>query len=56
MGTMLPPAHRQMRSAGRQASNLERGVRIGVTWQNIRSRAPWTTILAAARTSYYYGG
>ena len=38
---------RQMRSAGRQASNLEHGVRIGVTGQNIRSRAPWTTILAA---------
>ena len=36
-----------MRSAGRQASNLEHGVRIGVTGQNIRSRAPWTTILAA---------
>ena len=36
-----------MRSAERQASNLEHGVRIGVTGQNIRSRAPWTTILAA---------
>ena len=34
-------------TAGRQASNLEHGVRIGVTGQNIRSRAPWTTILAA---------
>ena len=32
-----------MRSAGRQASNLEHGV----TGQNIRSRAPWTTILAS---------
>jgi len=28
-----------MRSAGRQASNLEHGVRIGVTGQNVRSRA-----------------
>jgi hypothetical protein len=35
------------RSTGQQASDLEHGMRIGATRQNIRSRAPWAITLVA---------
>ena len=40
----------QMRSTGQQASDLEHAHGAGAARQNIRSRAPWTTIQSAART------
>jgi hypothetical protein len=39
-----------MRSNGQQASDLEHAHGAGAARQNIRSRAPWTTIQSAART------